>query len=415
VGELGNGIVLFSRSSLVGGGLSGRLHVLISSPTRLDFNNSIQHNFGVNSTEPMYRIGPPLPTPPNENVIVTVRDGEVTIDPVRDEMRSILFDPQYAFAASWHYSRNLLFGTCKRSAPDRSSHRYVCRFCSAPDGSAFRSSKSWEKSFAADLNAMCMNPDLQKATSLSGKPGTAPSAFWKTINTLLDSWLPLRRESKPIRIWSCTFPALVDEMSRAQMARVSWFRGASYFEKKEAENLAFVQEHWLRGQRTYSQAAKTAAFILWGEFLANGQSSIGFCETCAHPFPFRLNQRFYPTSCGTNVSSLKKHRTEVRNENWRRLNEAAKTLRSRIASGKTQNPLHDIEKGRWLARFIRAASLPPGSSEFEDQRDMLLDLCFAEGNTEISREQVKTALDQFLKDIAKSRPLIVSRPFMPTD
>jgi hypothetical protein len=128
-----------------------------------------------------------------------------------------------------------------------------------------------------------------------------------------------------------------------------------------------------------------------------------------------LNQRFYPTSCGTNVSSLKKHRTEVRNENWRRLNEAAKTLRSRIASGKTQNPLHDIEKGRWLARFIRAASLPPGSSEFEDQRDMLLDLCFAEGNTEISREQVKTALDQFLKDIAKSRPLIVSRPFMPTD
>jgi hypothetical protein len=52
--------------------------------------------------------------------------------------------------------------------------------------------------------------------------------------------------------------------------------------------------HKLRGQRTFSQVGKTAAYILWGEFLAGDPLSIGFCEVCLHPFIMtRSNKRFY--------------------------------------------------------------------------------------------------------------------------
>jgi hypothetical protein len=130
---------------------------------------------------------------------------------------------------------------------------------------------------------------------------------------------------------------------------------------------------------------------------------------CAHPFPFRSNGRFYPTSCGTNISSLKAHWLKTRKENWKCLQKSAMTLRSRIASGRRRDLLHDIATGRWLTRFIRAASLPPGSSEFQVQRDELLDLCWADEIKEADRALAEKTLDQFLKDIAESRR------YIPTD
>jgi hypothetical protein len=195
-------------------------------------------------------------------------------------------------------------------------------------------------------------------------------------------------------------------MNRAQLARVAWLKRPNYFEVRGVKNPGLITWHRLRGQRTYSQAGKTAAYVLWGEFLANGSPLIDFCEKCAHPFPFRSNGRFYPTSCGTNVSSLKAHRLEVRTENWKRLQDSVTTLRSRIASGRRRNLLHGIQNGRWLTRFIRAANLAPGSSEFQLERDKLLDLCLVDENSEADRALAEETLDQFLKDIAESRPHI---------
>lgn len=358
-------------------------------------------------TEPMSRIGPPPPTPPNNNVVLPdpapLQVAEFESD--RNEVRSMLFDPLYAFAASWHYSRNLLFGVQKCPAP-KSSSRYNCRFCSAPESSAVRSSEVWELYFGGVLNALCASPDLQRNTSLSGKSKNGLYAFWTTIGTLLDSWLPLRKEPNCVLFWSDTYPNLVAEMSRAQIARVAWLKRPNYFEVGDVKSPGLITWHRIRSQRTYSQAGKTAAYILWGEFLANGSSSIDFCEKCAHPFPFRSNGRFYPTSCGTNISSLKAHRLKTRTENWKRLQEEATTLHSAITSGKPVNLPKGMKNGRWFTRFVRAASLSPGSSEFQVQRDLLLDLCSEEGSKEAPREEVEKTLDQFLKNIAKSRPYI---------
>jgi hypothetical protein len=240
-------------------------------------------------------------------------------------------------------------------------------------------------------------------TSLSGKPKGGLETFWKTIGTLLDSWLPLRKEPNCILFWSDTYPDLVADMNRAQIACVAWLKRPNYFEVGDVKNPGLITWHRLRGQRTYSQAGKTAAYVLWGEFLANGSSPIDFCEKCAHPFPFRSNGRFYPTSCGTNVSSLKARRLEVRKDNWERLQKSEKNLRSNIASGELLNPLEGIESGRWLTRFIRAASLPHDSSEFQLQRDKLLDLCLVDESNEADRALAEEKLDQFLKDIEESR------------
>jgi hypothetical protein len=70
------------------------------------------------------------------------------------------------------------------------------------------------------------------------------------------------------------------------------------------------------------------------------------------------------------------------------------------------NLLKGIETGRWLTRFIRAASLPLGSSEFQLERDNLLDLCLVDESNETDRALAEKTLDRFLKDIAESRPNI---------
>lgn len=362
-------------------------------------------------TEPMYkRTGPPPPTPPNKIAVLADPDpGQVAVFKSEcNEIRSMVFDPLYAFAASWHYSRNLLFGAQKWPAP-KSSNRYNCRFCSAPESSAVRSSKVWELYFGGALNALCTSPDLQLNTSLSGKSKDGLEAFWKTIGTLLESWLPLRKEPNCALFWSDTYPDLVADMNRAQIARVAWLKRPNYFEVGDVKNPGLITWHRLRGQRTYSQAGKTAAYVLWGEFLANGSSSIDFCEKCVHPFPFRSNGRFYPTSCGTNVSSLKAHRLEVRKDNWKRLQELANTLHSNITSGEPLSLPKGIKIGRWLTRFIRAASLPHDSSEFQLQRGKLLDLCLVDESNEADVALAEETLDQFLKDIARSLP------YIPTD
>ena len=362
------------------------------------------------TTESMYKIGPPPPTPPNDNVVLPDPDPghAAVLESECDEMRSMPFDPLYAFSASWHYSRNLLFGAQKCPAP-KSSNRYKCRFCSAPESSAVRSFRVWDLHFGGALNALCLAPDLEVKPSLGGNSKDGLETFWKTLRTLLDSWLPLRKEPKCVLCWSDTYPDLVADMNRAQIARVAWLRRPNYFEVGDAENPGLITRHRLRGQRTYSQAGKTAAYVLWGEFLANGSPSIDFCEMCAHPFPFRSNGRFYPASCGTNISSLKAHRLDVRKDNWERLKGLAETLHSDITSGKPLNLPKGIKTGRWLTRFIRAASLPPGSSEFQVRRDELLDLCWVDEIKEADRALAEKTLDQFLKDIAESRR------YIPTD
>lgn len=354
----------------------------------------------------MFRIESPPPSPPHKPIILPDADPveAAEFDSDCNEMHSMLFDPLYAFAASWHYSRKLMFGVQKRSAPD--SNRYDCRFCSAPKSSAVRSLKLWELHFGTALNALCAIPDLRLGTLLSGEPKDGLKAFWMTIGTLLNSWLPLRAEPNRDLAWSDFYPDLVAAMNRAQMARVTWLKRPNFFEVEDGKNPGLITQYRLREQMTFSQAGRTAAYGLWGEFLANGSSGIDFCETCAHPFPFRSNQRFYPASCGTKVSSLKAHRREVRTDNWKDLRKSAKKLRSRIASGRRRNLLEGIKSGRWRTRFVRAASLPPDSPEFQVQRDKLLDLCLGEGSTENHRAQVEKTLDQFLKDIAESRPYI---------
>ena len=319
----------------------------------------------------MFRIGPPPLTPPNDNVVLPDPDpGQAAaFESERAEMRSMLFDPLYAFAASWHYSRNLLLGAQRCSAP-KSSSRYNCRFCSAPESSAVRSFKVWDLHFGGALNALCWAPDLEVDPSLGGKSKNGLEAFWVAIGKLLDSWLPLRTEPNAVLLWCDSYPDLVADMNRAQMARVAWLKRPNYFEL-EVKNPGLITGQRLRGQRTYSQAGKTAAYVLWGEFLAKGSSSIDFCEKC--------------------------------------LQKSEMTLRSRIASGRRRDLLHNIATGRWLTRFIRAASLPPGSSEFQVQRDKLLDLCWVNEIKEADRALAEKTLDQFLKDIAESRP------YIPTD
>ena len=285
--------------------------------------------------------------------------------------------------------------------PNDSAHRHSAdRSASAqPHGQV---PELWELQFGTALNGLCAIPDLRLGTLLSGEPKDGLKVFWKTIRTLLNSWLPLRKEPNPDLAWNDTYRHLVADLNRAQMARVTWLKRPNFFEV-DAKCPRLITEHRLRGQRTFSEAGKTAAYVLWGEFLANGSSSIDFCKTCAHPFPFRSNQSYYPTSCGTNVSSLKARKQKVRTRNWRRLQIAAGTLRSRIASGKGGNLLKGIGTPRWLTRFIRASSLFRFSPEFQLQRDMLLDLCLKEGTTEAHRAKVEKILDQFLNDIAESR------------
>jgi hypothetical protein len=219
---------------------------------------------------------------------------------------------------------------------------------------------------------------------------------------LVDTWLPLRAEREPDILWTDIYPDLADEMQRAQLARIVWSERPNFF-SRQIENPKLITMQKLRGQRSYGQAGRTVAYVLWGDFLAANHSSVDFCKACLHPFPYRPNKEFYPSSCGTNTSSLKAHKLKVRRENWDLLIKAARKLRKRIDSRKPRKLLDGLATGRWLTRFIRAAENPSDQAA----RARLLDLCC--DGTWSHKAEVQSTLYQFLDDIAIARSCVAAK------
>lgn len=299
----------------------------------------------------------------------------------RQQIQSILFDPLEAFTAAWRYGRGLS----------------LCDDSEAKDGSLIKSPKYCAMVLTSALALRCKSPAEDGMASLRGKSADVVDEFMVTIAMLIDTWLEFARGDEPDIRWSLAYPDLTREMQKAQQARITWTQPPNWLVKgtMDRPKLQFVQK--IRGQRTFRQAAKTSAYILWGDFMADNAKSIDFCERCRHPFKARSNKRFFPASCGTNESANRKHKSDIREDNREKLIKVSSKLRERLANRRSGDLLKDLATGRWLARFVRAAEIPADTQARED----LLELCIPYGSSETDIRDTTAVFMRFLADLAK--------------
>jgi uncharacterized Zn finger protein (UPF0148 family) len=237
--------------------------------------------------------------------------------------------------------------------------------------------------------------------SLKGNPSDALDEFLKTVWALVKTWLPLRKRSEPDIRWSETYKEQVKRMQKAQQARIAWSRTPGIVDEATMDRPRLVPMQKIRGQRTFRQAGRTAAYILWGDFLAGDPTLIDFCKRCFLPFKAKSNKVFCPGSCRTSEAANTSRKSGYRRKNWERLKKAADALHQRLAQGYDGNVLKGIADGRWGTRFARAAENPLDVK----QRENLIDLCTEYRSNQEHRLEVKRIFDQFLENIARAQQL----------
>ena len=299
------------------------------------------------------------------------------------EIRALLIEPASAFLAAWE--------TGKRRAFVRNGARRR---------SALRCPDSQRQVFAQILQDHSVDEYLARVPYLGGSNDARARAldeYLKIVAELMMSWEPYQRQDNGVLAWFDGNQYHVRKMHEAQRARVTLSERPSFFrvDPSNKPTLEVVQK--FTNQKTFRQAARTAAYCLWGTFLSGDPFEIQFCEKCLMPFPFRKSKR-YCLACSTGASSNKSHKNDIRKQNWVRLREVAPELRWRLANGDSKSALTNLASGRWLARFIRAAKGSYGT----DTRDRMVELCTSYESPDVHRWAVHEAIDSFLEDIRRA-------------
>jgi hypothetical protein len=219
---------------------------------------------------------------------------------------------------------------------------------------------------------------------------------------LMLSWIPHHQKDDAVLRWFDAISQSVTlKMQEAQRASVTWLgRPNSMFLDGVSRPKPDVMRRF-NGQKDLRQAARTAAYVLWGGFISEKPFSIAFCQRCLKPLLLTRKDKRSCTGCSKGELSNRSIKNGYRKANWKVLQRVSSELHKRPSNSRSTGARRDLPSGRWLTRFIRAAEHP---DDF-DALDRLLDLCTEYGCTKEHGWEVRRVLDQFLKDIRESKIL----------
>ena len=248
-----------------------------------------------------------------------------------------------------------------------------------------------EYRFPEVLAAMCGCDPRQ----LYGESGMAFVEFMTCFNECLYFW---RSEQPPEGLhgsgaahWCERHPRIFSEVqqslrSRAtypQVATVEWtFQEFLAFGKTgsvpKVDKLGLPLTVHFAGQRTWRQAAHTAALALFGDFLLTNES-LAFCRHCEKPFSKGQKKLFCSSKCAHINSAIRSRDAATRLERRRTFKSASKELPEWLKGGNRLGsdwPKHFQNKfdgmltlerrpKRTLRPYILASRTEPGSLECE--------------------------------------------------
>jgi hypothetical protein len=284
-------------------------------------------------------------------------------------------------------------------------------------------------SFPAWLAAMCG----QKPGTLAGDRQKAFDVFMACLVVLLTHW----RTEPPLGVrygsvaahWCAGHPAIYSKVQAAIRARSSVIRIAladwtladvlkhGRGEPPKAEKLELKTVLQFSGQRTWAQAAATAAYALFGDFLMDESETTEFCKRCAKPFRIGKKKLFCSLRCARIHSAIQSRHEKVRISRRRKFRNAAGALARLLESGlgartdwrdhvqrKAGMQTRDARRSRGLTAFIRASQAAPGSPEREGLlRSLQVD---SDGNPDTEeREALQREFDSFLSNIQKAEEI----------
>jgi hypothetical protein len=274
--------------------------------------------------------------------------------------------------------------------------------------------------------------------TLTGDPRIALGVFMACLVVSLRVW---RSEPPPEGLygsvaahWCARHPEIFSKVQEAHRSRVSyphieevgWTAAdvvSAHSTSKELPKRGKLElsstVHFIR-QRTWTQAAQTAAYALFGDFLLTEAETIGFCGYCAMPFLRGQKKLFHSSECARSRSAIRSHDAKARVSRRKTFRKAAKALRellqgrSGARSGwriKVQRAAgmqtRDGRQNRTLGAYIKASRTDSGSPEREKLLQSLQDasgvLEKKEGSKEI--ESLQQELDAFLLDIQKAEEI----------
>jgi hypothetical protein len=255
---------------------------------------------------------------------------------------------------------------------------------------------SFKAFFAFALSSQCSGTKWNEMATLRGKPLDALGQFLITTTALLESWKPFTKVGGNSALaWCESNPEHFVQVQRSQRTRVAWIAEPDTNTRSSVEMVSLVVLRKFRGQRSFNQAATTAAYALWGDFLYLTISSVVFCPLCHKPFAFAARKQFCSKKCAKVPTSNRGHMSDVRADNWVKLQSESSKLHKWTVSRKTKLSYEGDASPRWMTRFIRAAKNPSD----DIARLKLLDLCVEYGKDDNHRQNVCSILDHFLQDI----------------
>jgi hypothetical protein len=255
------------------------------------------------------------------------------------------------------------------------------------------------------------------------------SAMWwfvATISMLLDKWrgdppadhLPGSVGAR----WCEQHPDILQNVQTAQRARtrysvvgeedwtISELMAGTEMQQKKKPALLWKDE--LSGQRTWVQAARTLAYVVFGDFLASDTQKLGFCQRCGRPFDRGKKKLFCSSGCAhAESATVSRHDTKANKRHEGMLRSAKKLsewLEKKHRTGSDWRsvaelafklPTSDGRYSRLMGEYIRASQTSPGSPEREK---LLRSLLTSSTETPHQRENVQQQLEGFLQVVAKA-------------
>ena len=274
--------------------------------------------------------------------------------------------------------------------------------------------------------------------TLSGDPRISFGVFMACFVGLLKVW---RSEPTPEGLygsvaahWCARHPEIFSKVQEAHRLRASFpnieeigwtvsdvmsAHGASEELPNHGKLELRETVHFIR-QRTWTQAAQTAAYALFGDFLLTEAETIGFCRHCAMPFHRGQKKLFCSLKCARSYSAFRSHDAKSRDSRRKTLRKAAKALTKwlqdrHIAASDWQLKIQTVawtnsdnkRRNRILGAYVRASRTERGSPEREKLLQSLQDASSVAGNERGSKERegLQQELAAFLLDIQKAEEI----------
>jgi hypothetical protein len=288
--------------------------------------------------------------------------------------------------------------------------------------------------FPEILAAMC-GCDPKK---LSGDAGKAFGEFKACLIVALRCWRSQQPSEGPYGSvaahWCEQHPWILSKVQEAlgsrvghpEVQKVEWtFEELAAFGGRENvptnDKLSLCMTVRFAGQRTWGQAAQTAAFALFGDFLLSEAESTAFCKHCEKIFWRGQKKLFCSLTCARIHSASRSRDVAMKISRRKTFRSASKALTKWLQSHRklgsdwrmyVQNAAYGMQTrdgrhNRTLGAYIRASRTETGSPE----RDKLVrslqdaDIILESPKGSKAREKVQIEFDAFLRNIQRAEKI----------